>query len=54
MKTLGRIAYDRWRQLTGHPIVTWEQLPDSSRATWEAIAEAVIVGLEERKRGAAK
>lgn len=39
-KTPGEAAYNRWRAMTQHPIVTWERLPSNARWTWEKVAQA--------------
>ena len=39
--TLGQVAYERWRALHDHPLVSWDKLPKKARSVWEEIAKAV-------------
>lgn len=48
VKSPGQAAYEKWRELNQHPIVTWDKLPKYTQLAWEA---AVRAGIEYQKLG---
>lgn len=46
VETLGKIAYESYRSLTGNLLVPWTQQTSQMREVWRGVADAVRMRLE--------